>query len=205
MKALKISLALLIPLIILLFSFRVYVFDDDYYNNQFVNYDVISNFGKVDLALDNLFDFFQEGTELDDTIFSEREILHLQDVKSLILNILLILNLLFIIAFIMLGYMMYKKDYSAISFSFILGGSIALAITLAIIIISSLSFENMFVSFHQMAFSNDFWLLPTDSSLIKMFNPMFFFNITRKILLNSVFLSLFVVGIGIGAKYMKVE
>jgi integral membrane protein (TIGR01906 family) len=203
MKWLKYALIFLIPLVILLFSFRVYVFDDDYYNQEFVNYDVISNFPLVDSALSNLFNFFQEGEELNFEIFSEREILHLNDVKNIILKILLILNILFILTFSIIAYFMYNKDYHSISFAFIIGGILSLVLSLSIIILSFFSFESFFIRFHELFFSNNLWLLPSDSTLIRMFSQTFFYNITKRIILNSVFLSCFIIVLGVGARYIK--
>jgi uncharacterized membrane protein len=37
-------------------------------------------------------------------------------------------------------------------------------------------FDALFISFHELAFANDFWLLPEDSGLIRLFPENYFMS-----------------------------
>jgi len=40
----------------------------------------------------------------------------------------------------------------------------------------TIGFDTLFVTFHELAFSNDFWLLPEDSGLIRLFPEEYFMS-----------------------------
>jgi integral membrane protein (TIGR01906 family) len=56
-------------------------------------------------------------------------------------------------------------------------GITVLAIVAALAAISvTVGFDALFISFHELAFANDFWLLPEDSGLIRLFPESYFMS-----------------------------
>jgi len=161
-----------IPIIILLLSLNIIIFNIDFYEKE-------SNYDKSEIK--DLLNYFT-GSELK-TEYSIEEIIHLKDVRNLIwlswgLIILLSITLFF----------SSTKD-------FIYGGIISLIITLFLPIIF-LSFENSFILFHKLLFTNNYWLLPSSSKLIQMFPEKFFIESSKQLIFNNLILSLFTIILG---------
>ena len=203
MKPIKIALAIMIPLIVILFGFRIYVFNMDFYQQEFEKYGIHSSFPEADFALTNLMKYLEEDTDLSEKLFTEREILHLQDVKTLIWSGLFLLNFLFITAIILILILFARKDYHALSQSFFFGGIASLGFTLLLLILSLFVFPKMFTTFHEIFFTNNLWQLSGSTSLIRMFPLPFFYDLARGIFLNSILLSVFMIFLGYGAKFIK--
>lgn len=101
---------------------------------------------------------------------TERELLHLQDVTTLIQRTRLVLTILAALAGLMVSYAVFS-------------GSIRPAMTVAagisagsalVIMFAAIFFEASFLAFHKIAFVNDLWLLPRGSFLLETFPPSFF-------------------------------
>jgi len=67
--------------------------------------------------------------------------------------------------------------------------NIAAIITIISIIIlwlvSKLKFDSLFFKFHELSFSNNYWLLPRDSNLIKIFPAQFFVDFANQVALQT--------------------
>jgi len=187
----KYLLFILIPFLIILFNFNFLVYDYDFYEENFDN-GLNESFVKENTL--NLFEYFQGDTELNDN-FNEKEKLHLEDVKFLINNFLLIFYILSLIFIGSLVYLLYKKDFKTISFNFIAGGCLTL---LLILILSLFDFSKLFLNLHLLIFTNNLWLLnPETDLLINIFTEGFFLNFFKRIILNSSIISSILILIGI--------
>ena len=119
---------------------------------------------------------------IEEPLYSEKEILHMIDVKHLMKSVYFIsifstIGLLCIIFLILI--IMRKESYKILStstkYSMILFGSIVLFFLLA----SSINFSWIFTQFHLLSFSNDLWILdPRKDKLIMMFPQRFFLETT---------------------------
>ena len=114
------------------------------------------------------------------TLFSEREIEHLKDVKALVrLNTQLLLGTaVYVGAYV--GFILFrqrKKQLHRLAWGVVIGSGISLGIILALGIGSMLNFDQMFTQFHFLAFTNELWMLdPSRDYLIMLFPPGFWFD-----------------------------
>lgn len=102
--------------------------------------------------------------------FTEDEINHMKDVK----NIFSVVNLIY---FISLIFAFFKRKEIK---SHEIRKASLLVIIFIIILVSAviINFDYAFVLFHKVLFRNNLWLLPEDSSLIKLFPSNIFFDFT---------------------------
>ncbi|MBL7148043.1 MAG: TIGR01906 family membrane protein [Nanoarchaeota archaeon] len=193
----KYLLFMIIPFIIILFSFKLLVFNYDFYEKQF-DHELDKDFVKGNTL--NLFEYFKGNSELSDN-FNEKEKLHLKDVKDLINKFLFMFYVLSMIFIISIVCLLYKKDFNAIRFSFIVGGCLTL---LLILILVLFDFSELFLRFHYLIFSNELWLLnPETDLLINIFTENFFFNFFKRIILNSSIISCILIFVGVLIKNVR--
>jgi len=177
----KYILGILLAVIILLFNFRLIVYDEDFYNDDNINSSDYVN---------NLIGYFKGYNQLDSKYFNEKEIIHLKDVRNLI-NFFIYLFYFLILIFILLLFKFYKNIFSVFIIAFLI-------ILLISIFIYIFDFSNLFYKFHLLAFKNDFWILnPKTDNLINFFPESFFYNVLMKILINSFLMSFVLCSIGI--------
>lgn len=177
-------------------------FNLDFYKNFYLRENLAPSINTTDSELinntTNLLEYLTNKAELNTTWFSEKDILHMKDVRTLY-NVSFNLMIFFIIIFILstiliaLVYKNYTMFYITKTFNKTLLAFILLVIVLAGII--SYNFTSFWIKFHQLLFSNDLWLLsPDESNLIKMVPEKFFISLITTIILHILilFVSLFV-------------
>lgn len=177
-------------------------FNLDFYKNFYLRENLAPSINTTDDELinntTNLLEYLTNKAELNTTWFSEKDILHMKDVRTLY-NVSFNLMIFFIIIFILstiliaLVYKNYTMFYITKAFNKTLLAFIILIIVLAGII--SYNFNSFWIKFHQLLFSNDLWLLsPDESNLIKMVPEKFFISLITTIILHILilFVSLFV-------------
>ena len=177
-------------------------FNLDFYKNFYSKGSLTTNIGTTSDELinntSNLLDYLNGKAELNASWFSEKDILHMKDVKTLY-NISFYTMIFFIAVFIIstiLIIVLYKNHtmfYITRTFNKTLLAFIALIIVLAGVI--SYNFNSFWIKFHQLLFSNDLWLLsPDESNLIKMVPEEFFISLITTIILHILllFIALFV-------------
>ncbi len=115
-------------------------------------------------------------------LFNQREVIHLKDVKGLI----------WLAYWVLLGTLIYILGYAGVSFFWrkqrywrrlargVVGGSSAtLALMLALGLGTLLGFDQLFLQFHLISFTNPFWQLdPTKDYLIMLFPQGFWYDAT---------------------------
>ncbi|MBM3199800.1 DUF1461 domain-containing protein, partial [Candidatus Woesearchaeota archaeon] len=94
--------AFLIPVCLLLFSFRLVVFDEGFYKSEFEKYDVYDDVEKesADSALKSLVDYMKDGKPLSD-FFNEKEKAHMVDVRNIIQKLLLVFYITLLILIVL--------------------------------------------------------------------------------------------------------
>ncbi|MEK6947670.1 MAG: DUF1461 domain-containing protein [Nanoarchaeota archaeon] len=189
---------LLIPIFILLLSFKVFVYDENFYKEQFRENKVYTKYNEsyVNNISSNLVNYFRSKENLGN-YYTEREKIHLEDVKILINKALKIFYILFIVLLIIFSYLLQKKDYKTLSKILKYGGILNLIIYFIIFIVSLINFEKFFIKFHELFFVNDYWMLSPNDILVNVFTQEFFNTILRKIITTSLILSLVFIVAGI--------
>lgn len=128
-----------------------------------------------------------ENISLDSSWYSEKDILHMIDVKNLFIsgeNILYICIIVFIISsFLLLITKSFR--FSILLFNKVFFSFITTLILLLVYVV--IDFNNFWINFHLLLFKNDLWLLdPAESNLIKMFPEEFFFSIVSIIAVSII-------------------
>ena len=122
---------------------------------------------------------------LTESLYNEREIIHMRDVKALVQGVYLVQTLaaLYIAAFAAIGLATQRKRFLPILVRCVGGGGILTLALVGIVSIGALvGFDRLFLLFHLISFSNDFWQLdPRRDYLIAMFPQRFFFDATMLI------------------------
>lgn len=196
MKLLKILIIISLPILVLLIALKFCAFDQNWYDQKFNQLGVYKDLGqeRVDTQVQNLFQYLKGDENLLETYYSEKEIKHLQDVNNLfwltkILTKILILFVGFGLIFIYL-----KKDSRVAYKTLFYSGLASLFFNIAIIFAVLVGFEKIFLIFHQILFTNNYWLLDPDVDfLIRIFPPELFSALAIKIFIYSILISLFII------------
>ncbi len=123
----------------------------------------------------------QHGIKKD--LFTEREVLHMVDVKNLVRLFyrLQVLGIAYGIAFaaVAIGFERVRAA-ARLGTALMLGGALTVAIVVTIGALSFVNFDQLFLTFHELSFTqNDYWLLdPRIHNLIAMFPDPFWFDAT---------------------------
>jgi len=135
--------------------------------------------------------FFDEKEFLEISIFNEKEIYHMKDVKDIINNLFLYGKLSSVV-FVIITLICVKKYnvriYSVFKASSIVYSAMLLALAIGFLI----SFNKLFIIFHEIAFSNDLWKLNINEDyLLMMYPENFFRDIALLILIFSISINFF--------------
>lgn len=193
---------LCVPLLLVTSNLTWAVNDLQLHEQGFVKYNVSRDTGISEeelhdtaLGLINYFNSGEVGEALD--IFSEREMLHLRDVKGLIaLNYRLQEAVCgYIALFIIAGFLWLRRRFLIPLARIVLGGGILTLLSVISIAIAGISdFDWLFVWFHRIFFSNDYWIL--DGYLPRIFTTSFFSDTSMLLGTAIAIESLILVGIG---------
>ncbi|MBI2862294.1 MAG: TIGR01906 family membrane protein [Chloroflexi bacterium] len=175
-------LVVAIPILLVTTNVRWMFFDLALYERGFARYSIsavtgLSNDQLRQVALEYMSFLRGEGplevsiTKPDGTpLFNQRERLHLEDVRSLIrlAGRAQILSLAWIIAFLL--WCALSRRWQILSTSVALGSGLTLALFLILGAAMLLFFDQIFLEFHLLSFSNELWMLdPRTDYLIRMF------------------------------------
>ena len=146
----------------------------------------------------NLLDYLNHKATLNLDWYTDKDILHMQDVRtlySLSYKTMIFFIIVFTISTILLIILCKKRTIFYITNTF---NKVLLAFIIVIGILSciiSYNFTSFWIKFHQLLFSNDLWLLsPDESNLIQMVPEEFFISLITTIILHIfiLFISLFI-------------
>ena len=129
--------------------------------------------------------FFNEDELLNVDIYSDKEIAHMKDVKNLI-RLVLTLGKYSAVIFLIFSFLL--NNYFAVSITSLLKNSLFIFISFSVIlaIAFGLFFNQVFLLFHELSFSNDLWILnPNSDYLLMMFPEVFFRDVAVMIILLS--------------------
>ncbi len=173
-----------LPLLTLLINLQVFGFNLNWYQREFARLDVYQKYNavRVEQQTENLFAYLQGRGGLKADYYSRREQLHLADIKSL-LELAYWLSLIATVIFFAAIFwsLLIFRTRQVIGMIF-LANVISLALLLLLLLASLFDFHRLFIGFHHLAFTNDNWLLNPDyESLIVIFPPQLFFDLTKRI------------------------
>lgn len=166
------GLALFIIITLLLFNILGIFTDQGFVTEQLEKNNAterISNAKEID---QNVRTYLTEPTkELNQTKLTQREILHLEDVKNLYTVGNILVALFFFLIALGLFYHLMPRLWE---FGLVLLGFVALIVGLGAI--AQWQFDSLFTLFHKIVFTNDLWLLSAEHTLIKLYPQEFFLN-----------------------------
>lgn len=183
---------------ILFLNFHLLVFNGKFYKSEFGKLNVYEQFSskeEVETQSQNLIKYLCCSGKLEGDFFTEREKLHLIDVKNLIRLSTIQFVLTLVITAVCMLFLAFKKKIQLMAFSLKWG---ALVTILAIVFLWASSFINIpkfeksFVTFHEIAFDNDLWQMPPEANLIKLFPAQFFVDFANRIAFQSVGMAIFI-------------
>ena len=177
-------------------------FNLDFYKNFYSKENLAPNINTSNDELinntSNLLDYLNSKAKLNTSWFTEKDILHMEDVRTLY-NVsfytMIFFIAIFIISTILIMFLYKNHTMFYITRTF---NKTLLAFIVSIIVLSgiiSYNFNSFWIKFHQLLFSNDLWLLsPDESNLIKMVPEEFFISLITTIILHILllFIALFV-------------
>ncbi len=193
---------LCIPLLLLTSHLTWAVNDLQLHEQGFDKYNVSQETGlsegelhDVALGLINYFNSGEISEALD--IFDEREMIHLRDVRGLILVNYRLQEAVcgYIAIFIIAGFLWLRRRFLLPLALMVLGGGIlTLVIIIGLWIVALVDFDWLFIAFHRMIFSNDYWIL--GGYLPRIFTVGFFSDTAMLIAIAIALESLLLGGIG---------
>lgn len=113
------------------------------------------------------------------SLFSEREIVHLQDIRSLIqLDHLIQWGVLTAMVICIFALLVCLKDrWQTLVRGLFRGSMVTLGLAAILALWAIFGFEQLFLLFHLISFSNEYWILnPTSDYLIMLFPEGFFYD-----------------------------
>jgi integral membrane protein (TIGR01906 family) len=212
---------LMLVLMLLFTNVQMVAFDRNYYSQQYEKYQIPQSIGisasDLMISTDNLLDYIDEKREdidfqmsikgVQQEFFSERDKLHMIDVKNLFVQGKLIRNIAFWYCVIFAAVFYYTAKNKRIRFSKLLVYSFVAGIIpiLLLGILMNIDFYKYFTIFHEIFFDNDLWQLePAKDRLINMFPEAFFSDTAFRIVFYYVGELVLLLALGIfGLKYKR--
>ena len=123
-------------------------------------------------------------------LFSQREVVHMRDVKRLIWGLYGVgaATGLYLLGFVGLGITLRRSAIGpAMARGVAWGGGLTVGLVIFVGLLSVVGFDRLFLFFHQVSFSNDFWKLDSRNDLLVMMFPQgFWFDATIFVALVTV-------------------
>lgn len=190
-RILKYFFMIIFPAAIILGNFNTLILNEKFYQFLYLKSGTYNNFKRenvVNLETGNLIGYFRGQNQLDVNFYSNQATFHLIDVKKLVVSSSQLFLLIFLLTIFIIFYLLRHRQV-IILLNALFMSSVA---TLVSIILLSLglaaAFDWIFIRFHLLVFSNNYWLFEESDSLIKLFPQQFFVNFANQLAMN-VFIS----------------
>jgi integral membrane protein (TIGR01906 family) len=102
-------------------------------------------------------------------LYNERELSHMDDVKSLVHKALLVWNLSGFVFMLAVLLSLRSGDYKSFTLGFLRGGYLTVGIIAAILISVVINFDVLFTQFHSLFFKGDSWIFYYSDTFIRLF------------------------------------
>ena len=187
-------IAVAMPLFLIAANVRIVTESGWFYTYAFDRYEVSERTGieprELRRVADEIKAYFRGGEERLDVratvygderdLFSEREILHMIDVKRLMRGVSLIERVSFYtmagLALALLALVGRRAALLAVGRGLVYGAALSFAILIALGIGLAAGFDALFTRFHVISFANDLWLLDPNRDFLVMIFPETFFR-----------------------------
>jgi integral membrane protein (TIGR01906 family) len=183
---------LCVPLVLITGGISIAVNSQWWYDFGFARYNVSRDTGlapaELNKAAGGLIEYFNSSeqnihaTVIKDgkpfILFNDREVAHLRDVKALFWlgYRVLAATLIYCLGYVALSLFAWK-DRRHLALGLFGGGSLTVIVVAALGLGILFDFDQLFLMFHLVSFSNDFWLLdPTSDYLVMLFPQGFWFD-----------------------------
>ncbi|MBA7473182.1 MAG: TIGR01906 family membrane protein [Dehalococcoidia bacterium] len=182
------------------------------YRYGFDKYDVSRTTGLSELELDraarglvyyfNSSDEYINLTVVKDnqafTLFNQREAIHLKDVRGLFrLDYWILLGTL-IYALIYVGFLIWLKEWHQLARGLLWGSGLTIGLIVVLGLSAMLNFDQFFLQFHRLSFTNELWQLdPSQDYLIMLFPRGFWYDATLFIAIATAVGAVILGGVGI--------
>lgn len=132
------------------------------------------------------------------TLFNQREAIHLKDVRELFrLDYWILLGTL-IYALAYVGFFIWLKEWRRLAWGLVWGSGLTLGLMLLLGLSTMLNFDQFFLQFHLLSFTNELWQLdPSRDYLIMLFPRGFWYDATLFITIATAVGAVILGGVGI--------
>src|SRR3989344_1240714 len=172
---------------LLTFTINIIGFNYLIHKYEFKKLNVYSEFQDksiVDKQSLNIIKNIYLNTNPDSTFLSKEEIIHIKDVKNLVLLSLTIL----IVSLALLIFILFKNKSEIKSLLFT-SSLVNIIILILIALPFLINFSSSFTVFHEIFYTNDYWLISSDSDIIKIYPEQFFIDLGIYILITDLIIS----------------
>ncbi len=203
LRWLKFFLLLSLFLFFVSHTIREGALDRAFYTDELARLAVVTHVNESHVAAANrVIEYLDSGRPLPD-YFSSRDRLHMKDVRSLYLFVLRT-EYISILLSLILVYLIFihKRDevVKSLSHAVMLAG-IALSSFAVVLFIMGIYFPFFFIKFHELVFTNNYWILiPGRDLLIELFPLRFFYDITS-LIIRRIFFSGLILAVMGGAAF----
>ena len=196
--------AVALPVFLICSNVRLVINSPLLYEYDFARYGIESRTGlpkeEFRRATDQIVDYFNgsdewldvrvQGEGKDVSLYKEREVLHMRDVKGLVRGVYAagLWTAGYVVLVAAVGALLARRRFLPVLASGVKWSAIgAVAVIVLVGIASLVAFDPIFTAFHKLSFSNDLWLLDPDTDyLLKMFPEGFFLDATPAIAVFTV-------------------
>ena len=202
--AIQIMLILMLPFILYLANFRIAAFDESFYKEEFVKYNVYQSVRNKDVDAINLqllnyfkYDKTQDLVKIDS--FNEREKKHLLDVKNIIQTAVLSMYIIIAVFIVLAAFLFFinrKKFYINLGISLLFGGICTSWISIIAALVAWLGFTSFFDIFHRTFFSAGTWLFNSNDLVVTVYQERFFYDMLVRIVIYTFITALVILTIG---------
>jgi integral membrane protein (TIGR01906 family) len=193
-----------LPTFLVLTNVRFAAVEPRVYEYGFTAYDAVEVTGlprpELDRAAQDIARYFTDDrtalatrVEVDgneESLFNPREVAHMVDVKALFQRVFRIHEAAFVYLFAYVaGVFLWSRERSMRRFAqqSVIAGIITAGVLTAAALAMLVGFDRLFLQFHLLSFSNDFWQLnPATDRLVQMFPQGFWFDVSLAIGVLSV-------------------
>jgi len=173
--------------------FSIVANSEKYYFSKYEEFGVYNKFNVSDEYLQNetrfLLNYLENGKgRIDSSWYKEREIEHLMEVRDLYKKVYLLQSvcvLLVVMSLLAVVFLNGRTDEGFVKrvlSRYLIGTGIAVFGMFVFFLVMMLTFSSSFITFHEVLFKTDTWMLdPAIHNLIKMFPQQFFFDMFIRI------------------------
>lgn len=189
MRSIQIFLLSLLLFVVLILTSALFVIGNKgLYLDGYQRYGVDKRYSieKLSFVTDNIHDFFSDEAELDPTFFSDDEVSHMKDVRSLIDTFYFIYSAsLLLLMFLVSLVVIWATDPKSVIADMIICSLIifGLMLLLFVLLYFTLGFDWIFSKFHEIFFVGNYTFDPRVSNMKAIFPDEFFRDMAGTILL----------------------